>query len=191
MLWWLGSWSTIDFARGWWRCPTSPATWWVDFHVKVINLKLFDYQVDHYVDGVGSLSHCYHGLWKLSQVSFSLVFEKQNHNKSASVLSASQWPTQAPGSMTGALGSFTSSLVSSSSLMYCSSGLETSTWYKSHRKFYVIKWKVLLQRGKDDEPETITLDNGTLSSMLAHPKLILDKGKYLLRKNLCTFSFIF
>ena len=35
---------------------------------KVINLKLFYYQVDHYADGVGSLSHYYYGLWKLSQV---------------------------------------------------------------------------------------------------------------------------
>ena len=35
---------------------------------KVINLKLFYYQVDHYADGVGSLSHYHYGLWKLSQV---------------------------------------------------------------------------------------------------------------------------
>ena len=34
----------------------------------MINLKLFYYQVDHYADGVGSLSHYHYGLWKLSQV---------------------------------------------------------------------------------------------------------------------------
>ena len=51
----------------------------------------------------------------------------------------------------------------------------------NHTQSCVNKLKVILQRGKNDEQETITLDNGTLSSMLlAHPKLILDKGKYLL-----------
>ena len=34
------------------------------------------------------------------------------------------------------------------------------------------------QRKKADDPETITLVNGSLSGLLAHPKFILDKGKH-------------
>ena len=71
----------------------------------------------------------------LRSIFFLVLKSKTKKNKSASALSASQWLTQAPGSMTGAPGSFTSSLASSSSPMFFSCGLETFTWYESHTKF--------------------------------------------------------